>query len=1321
MMRWLTCLSAATALCLSPIQGWAADNPFLRADSVNDCDVLKYNGEYYITGNWLSGQMLFSHDLVNWGNRRKVITHVGGWATTHPYDDLQIHASDLTYQNGVFHHYFQVDDKIGHAIGSSPWGMYTEPAPATAFGSNIDAEYFRDDSGDSYFYTVKFSSGNVIAGQRMTDPNTLTGTPSVLITAPQAPTTSWENTSGPRINEGPCVFKHRGRYYLLYNANETGNPNYQIGCVEASTPLGFSNAGKYPLPILARTQVGAGEINTLGQPWVIEGPNGFEKWLGYFAIYTPDGGGRYQCVDRMHFFDRRLFVDGPTSRFTAGYHPDPARPTLLALFNVADGALSDADWQPLGAGSWGVTNREARQTLQNTWSLNTVQRQPAQNYLFEANFRFNEAADAEDKAGVLAYYADERNWMIVGVDRVAGNWYCHRQEQGVNTIVAGGLGTGWNHTAYHKIRVARNGPRFDVMLDGIRPPGGSTPILTTFRAEGRPGLYADHSSASYDGVIYTIGWDEYDAGVTGWGNGALGDSMSGNWTYGIGGIAQTEGIGTNRVFKGDLMPQYEFSTQVYQVGTPASDGLPHTMGIIAVAIDTANHLEAHIDLMSHELVVEGALNGVALSRQTRSVGIADNYHLRAVKLSDRVLIFVDGKELVSLSAAFGPSQVGLSQKNATARYNGILVYRTEPAGTKPLWESRDLGTVAFPGNTEWREGTVIVNGSGADIWDVRDAGHFAYQVMTGNGQIVARLDSMDPTDFWAKAGVMFRENLNDNSRMVFLCANAGVDGTGDQHQLAWRSSTGGGTGSSSHASNPVLPNQGWMKLVRAGSTFTGYYSTNGSSWVQVGSCQVAMASTARVGLAVSSHNTNRVSGAVFERVSVSPEPTTTSIDVQPASLFYGDPATLVATVSAGLGTPLGSVTFKDGAETLGTGTLARSAESLAIATLQAPILKAGTHSLSVSFAANASFAASSSGARDVVVGRREVSVTGMTASNKTYDGTAAASLSGTPELVGRIAGDTLELAGTPVATFPDANAGTGRTVTASGFTLTGSAAPNYNLVAPGPWTASIFPAETTTTLTTSANPALPGTPIIQLATVSAKSAGTGRPSEKVEFRINRNVEAVVALSGEGTAELHSTVWTHGSNFVTAVYLGDGNFLGSTGSLTQIVNTPPQGMPILLSATSGAWVRHALFGGSSAPSDADHDLLAVVSTGPAAHGTATWDGEWLNYQSAEGFVGRDFFSYTVRDPFGATDTAVVTVDVQGVQTGPMLVEANQDGARFRFRWTCEIGKRYSVLSCTDVGKNDWVVVKELAAAETLMEFVADLSPDGARFFRVSVAQ
>lgn len=73
-----------------PSPGRAVDNPFLRADSVNDCDVLKYNGDYHITGNWLAGQMLFSRDLVNWGNRRKVITHVGGWATTHPYDDLQI-------------------------------------------------------------------------------------------------------------------------------------------------------------------------------------------------------------------------------------------------------------------------------------------------------------------------------------------------------------------------------------------------------------------------------------------------------------------------------------------------------------------------------------------------------------------------------------------------------------------------------------------------------------------------------------------------------------------------------------------------------------------------------------------------------------------------------------------------------------------------------------------------------------------------------------------------------------------------------------------------------------------------------------------------------------------------------------------------------------------------------------------------------------------------------------------------------------------------------------------------------------------------------
>lgn len=72
-------------------------------------------------------------------------------------------------------------------------------------------------------------------------------------------------------------------------------------------------------------------------------------------------------------------------------------------------------------------------------------------------------------------------------------------------------------------------------------------------------------------------------------------------------------------------------------------------------------------------------------------------------------------------------------------------------------------------------------------------------------------------------------------------------------------------------------------------------------------------------------------------------------------------------------------------------------------------------------------------------------VTGITANNKVYDATTAASLNtGAAAYTGKIAGDNLTVA-TVIGNFSDANAGLGKTVNISGISLGGADAGNYNL------------------------------------------------------------------------------------------------------------------------------------------------------------------------------------------------------------------------------------------------------------------------------------
>jgi ribosomal protein L27 len=75
-----------------------------------------------------------------------------------------------------------------------------------------------------------------------------------------------------------------------------------------------------------------------------------------------------------------------------------------------------------------------------------------------------------------------------------------------------------------------------------------------------------------------------------------------------------------------------------------------------------------------------------------------------------------------------------------------------------------------------------------------------------------------------------------------------------------------------------------------------------------------------------------------------------------------------------------------------------------------------------------------------------LSITGVTAQNKVYDSTTAATLAA-GSLSGVFGGDTVSLTqGTGV--FANKNVGTGKTVTASGFSLTGGDAANYSISQP---------------------------------------------------------------------------------------------------------------------------------------------------------------------------------------------------------------------------------------------------------------------------------
>jgi len=64
-------------------------------------------------------------------------------------------------------------------------------------------------------------------------------------------------------------------------------------------------------------------------------------------------------------------------------------------------------------------------------------------------------------------------------------------------------------------------------------------------------------------------------------------------------------------------------------------------------------------------------------------------------------------------------------------------------------------------------GTYTMTDSGTDIWYQSDEFHYAYKTLNGAGSITARVDSIQNTNDWAKAGVMIRETLDADSAHAY--------------------------------------------------------------------------------------------------------------------------------------------------------------------------------------------------------------------------------------------------------------------------------------------------------------------------------------------------------------------------------------------------------------------------------------------------------------------------------------------------------------------------------------------------------------------------
>ncbi len=175
------------------------------------------------------------------------------------------------------------------------------------------------------------------------------------------------------------------------------------------------------------------------------------------------------------------------------------------------------------------------------------------------------------------------------------------------------------------------------------------------------------------------------------------------------------------------------------------------------------------------------------------------------------------------------------------------------------WENADIGTVGASGSVLVDGDTYQITSNGSDIWGNADEFHYMYMPLFADGQIEARVMSVENTNSWAKAGVMIRERLDATSAHAMMIVTPG-NGVAFQ----FRNST---AGPSAGSTLPGINAPRWVRIVRQQNTITGFESVDGSNWNEVGSAYIPMAEEVYIGLCVTSHNDGVLCTAEFDFVS----------------------------------------------------------------------------------------------------------------------------------------------------------------------------------------------------------------------------------------------------------------------------------------------------------------------------------------------------------------------------------------------------------------------------------------------------------------------
>jgi uncharacterized repeat protein (TIGR02543 family) len=311
-----------------------------------------------------------------------------------------------------------------------------------------------------------------------------------------------------------------------------------------------------------------------------------------------------------------------------------------------------------------------------------------------------------------------------------------------------------------------------------------------------------------------------------------------------------------------------------------------------------------------------------------------------------------------------------------------------------------------------------------------------------------------------------------------------------------------------------------------------------------------------------------------------------------------------------------------------------------------------TCQVSVTKAADATYGSATSGITNIVFAPKTLTITGLSGVNREFDGGLVSTVTGTATLSGIINSDVVTLLGTPSFAFASASVGDSKTVTASGYSLTGDHASKYGLTQPSV-TANITKKSATVTATSSTiavgssyTPAfstsgLAGSDSITAVTYSFSSTGTGTPPTTVGSATITPSAAIFGVLGAG--DNYNLSYVTGTLDIVSSYLISfkSNFTSSDTS-TVTVNFVPGDSPINQAAPTRSnftflgWFTSAIGG-----TKVNGGITPVADTTYWAH----WIQNSLNGMGSSTKIGSITTDVQYLDTFTRTgDYGTVTISI-----------------------------------------------------------------------------